>query len=852
MASPAPPPPSSDIHVRFCGVQRILDVEHQPQSPSKPCVFRSFSGNGTTVLRTFLRDPGNQRLKAKSWVYVLSDHKTANQYRLEYILYFHAPGVFRYVDLAKPTEIPMPVGKNDDGLSLLELPQAVAVPDKETRRVLHYCALLSPEPMSHDFVDALDNPTTKEHKLIVAHALVRGSWINDPFTCDFVAATKPKPPNQDEVKALAKDFLEDKDVPKGERILYLINPCSEAIPRILAYNELAQSALALQIQNGQNPRYVLVKRIQAIIAGDENLRGMVPKLGFDLQEFENPVGALWFQAEEECRRLLRWCGYGFTAEGWTWLSGGFNRDQITFDATQSWPPKPYEKELRPEQKIKSNWLSGMMYEARYGSDQWKKAVGAVRNLFISRLDQTKSGREFLKMVTDQCLGEAELKPIEEDGLIGALAATMKPADFVLQGWDGLLQNLLPWWYMRKGNMTFASLADFVKSKSGIDINVKEAVADRAKVDGLKAKYRAEYETRLQKAKKLVPAGKGSNEVFETDASKAIVKAAKVGQALARAATFWEKFGEAKKKGDHKAVMEAMSSGLNALELTFDLMPKPWEKLGEAVERTTQYSYKVTSQAGVRVAKLKFLGSIASGIDLVLALEDLGNSRGAGTGLGYALNAVGAAFGLIGALAAETGIGVGLALVGMVLQWVGAYVVEHMDELNVYLRTSPWGKDTGPKVTFKGNPATEVTSLMEKLDEILYGFGEPKVRLEFDKQTGAQQFLVDVSPPRATPLLPADAVFLADMDISNEYTREKCGSHAHWEMTTPYLTSLSPWTVLGGALTKEQAAGFSFHLSGRFVLRLSKDGSRVVQRGLSYSTAGTPDYANRPSGTGGSL
>jgi hypothetical protein len=255
---------------------------------------------------------------------------------------------------------------------------------------------------------------------------------------------------------------------------------------------------------------------------------------------------------------------------------------------------------------------------------------------------------------------------------------------------------------------------------------------------------------------------------------------------------------------------------------------------------------------VRVAKLKFLGSIASGIDLVLALEDLAGSRGGGTGLGYALNAVGAAFGLIGTLAAETGIGVGLALVGMVLQWVGAYVVEHMDELNVYLRTSPWGKDTGPKVTFKGDPATEVTSLMEKLDEILYGFDQPNVRLELDKQTGAQQFLVDVSPPRATPLLPGDAVFLADMDITNEYTREKCGSHAHWEMTTPYLTSLSPWTVLGGALTKEQAAGFSFHLSGRFVLRLSKDGSRVVQRGLSYSTAGTPDYANRPGGTGGSL
>jgi hypothetical protein len=189
---------------------------------------------------------------------------------------------------------------------------------------------------------------------------------------------------------------------------------------------------------------------------------------------------------------------------------------------------------------------------------------------------------------------------------------------------------------------------------------------------------------------------------------------------------------------------------------------------------------------------------------------------------------------------------------MVLQWVGAYAVEHMDELNVYLRTSPWGRDTGPKVTFKSDPATEVTSLMEKLDEILYGFGQPTVRLEFDKETGAQQFLVDVGPPRATPLLPADAVFLADMDISNEYTHENCGRHAHWEMTTPYLTSLSPWTVYAGAMTKEQAAGYSFHLSGRFVLRLSKDGSRVVQKGLSYSTAGTPDYANRPGGAGGSL
>jgi hypothetical protein len=799
--------------------------------PPMPLVYRSYSVSGmNTVLRTFVREPEHQQLRPGAWVYVLSDHETAGQYRLLYILHFHELGKFRKVDASQPGVVPT----SGQDYSRLTLEQLVV------KRTIRACALLSPHALPAEVVTAMSKPSGDEHNRLLAHALARASWVNDPFTCDFVTGTKPTPPTPKQVQK----YVDGKpsEVDQGERILYLVNPFVEASQRIAAYNEAVEKAVAAQMEAGRNKRYILAKRIQAVVMSDPKRVELVkPKLERDIEHFEGPIDELWERARLRGEDVLRWCGYASTPAGREWFGESYDDGKITFCA-KSAKPDIYESELQPAQKVKASWLSAAMVEASHGSPEVKEMVGALRAMFYSRLDQTKAGRDFLKKQTERCLGEEASEAGKDDGLLGSLAATMKPADFVMQGWDGVLQNLLPWWYMKKGEMTFATLADFIQHKTGVNIRSPEVMEERATVTKLKQTHRAEYDARLKGAKRLIPRDKRTTEAFESRGGKV----AKVGQLLARTATFWEKIGEAKKKKDTRAAAEAMSGGLNALELGLDLMPKPSRWFKDRIENLTQRPYLVRGESSVRIAKLKSLGSIASGIDLVLALQDLGRSQGTGAGIGYGLNALGAAAGLIGAIAAETGVGVAVALLGMALQAAGDWVIEHTEELNLFLRKSPWGIDKGGSIACSEEQSQQ---LMGTLDYIVYGYSW-KVRREFDRSIGLQQFYVDVQPARGTQFLPLEAVLVADLDLVNEYNPAQ-REHAHADLEAKLLASAETWTVYAAGLTESEAQG-TFHLSGRLTLKLDKQGNRTVQAGVSWSSAGNPDYAWRPAGSGGSL
>jgi hypothetical protein len=139
--------------------------------------------------------------------------------------------------------------------------------------------------------------------------------------------------------------------------------------------------------------------------------------------------------------------------------------------------------------------------------------------------------------------------------------------------------------------------------------------------------------------------------------------------------------------------------------------------------------------------------------------------------------------------------------------------------------------------------------MGTLDYILYGFAW-KVRQEFDKSIGLHQFYVDVQPSRGTGLLPPEAVLIADLDLVSEYNSAQ-REHAHADLEAKFLRSAETWTIYAASLTELEMTG-SFHLGGRLTLKLDKEGARTVQAGVSWSSAGTPDYAQRRDGTGGSL
>jgi hypothetical protein len=619
----------------------------------------------------------------------------------------------------------------------------------------------------------------------------------------------------------------------------LVNPFSEAIRRADAYQRAVDAAIKAQMEAGSNRRYVLAKRIEAVVMQDEKRKELVePRLSQDIDKIERPISVLWMRAEDRAADLLRWCGYAYQPLGWTWFSGSLQLDQVTFGVISSnGKTVAWQKELAPEQKESANWLSAAIWEAQDGSEERDEMLGSLAAGIYDRLDHTEAGRTFLQRQTDRCLGTEAIKPGRDDGLLGALIAAKKPLNAGVKVWGGVLKNLLPWWYMRKEKMTFSTLADFIQHKTGTDIRSQEIKADRQRVSELKQTHRQEFDARRQKAKRFIPKQKKPTDVFKSSA----YNAAKAGLALAKLATFWETLGEAKKKKDPWSRMAMLSSGLSAAEAVGELMPK-WTRLKDVVDKLTLRSYTIRTDKYVGYAKFKFLGTIAGGLDVVLAIHSIATAHGSGATTGYSLRALGAALGMVGSIGAETGIGIGVALVGLALQTTGDWVISYTEALNAYLRRSPWG--SSPKAD------TNIDSLMQEFDRILYDYTWD-VSTKASSDEGVVRVFLEVKPLRALGLIPSEAQLEANLMLVRE-TRPPQTFTAAAVLDAEFLSSAQTWAILLAELPWADAAG-SIQLKGSLSLKLDRPGQRHVDASVDKLTAvyegrqATPPKAERADG-----
>jgi hypothetical protein len=841
------------VHVRFCEIPRIYDlffgpgvhgqqrrmvdrggpkqIEHLDRvdlgiwdeagndiranfpeiPPPMKGVYRSFSvSQMTTVLRTFARDPNSQPVKAGAYVYVLSDTEEKGKLRLVHILYFHRDGEYRQVKLDQPDTVSdkLPVEKE------LLLEQIVL--DRRVRN----CALLSPFALPPAVVKALKDPSSDDEKVLHANALARSSWLDDPFTCDIGTGTRAAPPTPEQVQKYAKDKVTELDL--GERVLYLVNPFTEAIRRADAYQRAVDAAIKAQMEAGSNRRYVLAKRIEAVVMQDEKRKELVePRLSQDIDKIERPISVLWMRAEDRAADLLRWCGYAYQPLGWTWFSGSLQLDQVTFGVISSTGKTvAWQKELAPEQKESANWLSAAIWEARDGSEEQDDMLGALATGIYDRLDHTEVGRKFLQRQTDRCLGTEAIKPGKDDGLLGALIAAKKPLNAGVKAWGGVLKNLLPWWYMRKGELTFSTLADFIKDKTGTDIRSQEIKADRQRVSELKQTHRQEFDARRQKAKRFIPKGKNPTSAFKSSAANA----AKAGLALAKLASLWETIGEARKKKNPWSVVAVVSGLLSTGEAIADVVPE-WTSFKKVADKLTFRSYTIRSEKYVGYAKFKFLGTVAGALDTVLALRSVANAHGSGATAGYSLKALGAAVGMVGSVAAETGIGLGVALLGLALQATGDWVISYTEALNVYLRTSLWGPSP------KGD--VDIDSLMQEFDRILYDFTW-EVGTKAASSEGVVRVFLDVKPVRWLGLIPSEAQLEANLTLVRE-TRPPQTYATSAVLDAEFLSSSQTWAILLAELPWAEAAG-SIQLKGALSLKLDRPGLRHVDAAVDKLTA----------------
>jgi hypothetical protein len=842
------------VHVRFCEIPRIYDlffgpgvhgqqrrvvdrggpkqIEHLDRAdlgvwdeagndvgsnfseipPPMKGVYRSFSvSQMNTVLRTFVREPDRQPVKAGAYVYVLSDTEVKGKLRLVHILYFHRDGEYRQVKLDQPDTVSdkQPVEKE------LLLEQIVL--DRRVRN----CALLSPFALPTDVVKALKDPASDDDKLLHANALARSSWLDDPFTCDIGTGARAAPPTPEQVQRYAKDKVPELDL--GERALYLVNPFSEAIRRADAYQRAVDAAIRAQMEAGSNRRYVLAKRIEAVVMQDEKRKELVePKLSQDIDKIERPISALWLRAEDRAADLLRWCGYAYEPLGWTWFSGSLQLDQVTFGVTSSiGKAVAWQKELAPEQKESANWLSAAIWEARDGSEERDDMLGSLAAGIYDRLDHTEVGRKFLQRQTDRCLGTEAIKPGRDDGLMGVLLAAKKPLNVGVKAWGGMLKNILPWWYMRKGEMTFASFADFIKDKTGEDIRSPEIKADRQRLRELKQTHREEYDSRAKKAKRFIPKGRKPTDVFKSSAANA----AKAGLALAKLATLWETIGEVRKKNDVWSWTAMVSSALSAAETVGEVVPERMRRLKNLADNLTFRSYTIHTDKYVGYAKFKFLGTIAGVLDTVLAIRSAAIAHGSGATAGYSLRALGAALGMVGSVGAETGVGLGVALLGLALQATGDWVISYTEALNVYLRRSPWGTSTEAE--------TNIDSLMQEFDRILYDYTwDVSTKAASDK--GIVRVFLDVKPVRWLGLISSETRLEGHLTLVRE-TRPPQTYTTSAVLDAEFLSGSQIWAILLAELPWAEAAG-SIQLKGALSLKLDHQGLRHVDAAVDKLTA----------------
>jgi len=386
--------------------------------------------------------------------------------------------------------------------------------------------------------------------------------------------------------------------------------------------------------------------------------------------------------------------------------------------------------------------------------------------------------------------------------------------------------------MKKGELAFGSLADFIKHKAGVDIRTPEIMADRAKLANLKRLHRQQFNEQ-RSAKELIAEGKRPTEVRESR----IQKASKIGQGIARASVFWEKLAAFKKDPHGRTAMESMSALLNASEVGIDLLPRQAKNIKEVFETLTQRKFTLGPHTGLRYAKFKLLGSVASGIDIVLGIQDLANAHGTGATVGYSLSLVGAVAGLVGAVASETGVGVIVGLAGFGLQIAGEWIVEHTEELSVYLRESPWGKaSTVKSVNEISLSAAEIAKLSGDLDWVLFRY-EWTPKFMPQGTNGPHYMFVEVKPSRGSLFLPPEASLEVDFMLALEGLPPQ-----HYPVKRSVdgasLATSDSWLINAGIVNGPEAFN-GLHLSGRLSLKLDTSGFRHLDAVVAWTNAPSP-------------
>jgi hypothetical protein len=794
---------------------RVIKSFDQVKLPApRSGIYRSYWVSGLPhVLRTFVRGPSCEPPRQGAWVYVLSDQHARGEFRLVHILHYRDHGKYTQRDLDAP-ERDLEEQPEDALLCLWEVNLGTPVRN---------CAFLSPIPLPAAAIKALREPSSDKEKTLLANVLRRASWLNDPFVCDIARGSNSYVPAEKQAEEAAKDGA----TPVGERVLYLLNPFHEAEARIDAFQDSIHAALEAQQKAAEDPRYLFAKRVQAASTGNERLASLVqPTLDKELAEVEDPISYYSSVAEERAADLLRWCGYPYEPSGWTWFDGGIAHHTWKVDARPdgSYTARALTYEMAPQQTGLANALSAAMLEAHGLSDEWKEAIDDVRDRAHSDLDQTEVGRKFLSTQVARILEKEPIRPGSDDGLLGVLwvKGEKNVLNLARRGWSGVFQNLLPSLYLAQGKATFKWLEGFIKHRTGDDLLnlgvvdgrvLRTVTAEEAELAArLRAKHGPEYDTVRARAQHLF--NDKPKDLYQRQHQMGKI-AAQPWIILFQLTLFFESLDEHAKHPSAWNKVAIASNFLSIVDTTADLtLEFLKEKRLRILRKLTlrDYTLRVPGMnAYVGYARLRFIGTLASALDLVLAIRATTSERYPGVRAGRVLRAVGAAAAMVGGITAETGVGVIFALVGLGLQFAGDIIAYLYEPLRVFLLKTPWGRD-GTKDPTKA----QLLELNRELDMLLYSYSW-EVRTEPAMSEGLVRIFLDVTPTRGSMLLPREATLDVNLALTHETRPPKTASIAT-SIGYGSLCQSEVWAILLAEIAWAEAA-HSYQVLGTLSLRL---------------------------------
>jgi hypothetical protein len=629
------------------------------------------------------------------YVYVwMADAKDGSGLQLAHELYF-AGGQFQFIDANSQDRSPKGSTHETLILDLISFTNG------------------KPQQRFYFFLLARFQIPSKRLEEIKKDVPTRAMRLFDEFYTYIVRDPVKKKP-----EPIGKIQREKKDLPvKLSFLVNLIDPFREALSRNERYKNSLHRWQEAQGKMGNDPAYLLAKRIESLTERDDSLKD---NLAYSFRDYLNG-------AEEESRRRY-FVTLSMANELIRWIGRKEKREAFNFKGKSSDTWFHNGKDMTPssEDKGEEKWHN-LYYQAcldyKDAADEICSKVADLHGEIMDQLEQSANGEAWLEELVSKGV-EGKLPELESGLTEFFFESGRKGSEFSQQVSSRLLRVLGPSWVAHYRGNSLKNLNDWVKSKFGAELKEVEA-GFTAKKWG---RVRAKQERDLGRARKRVVTKLDSSSWASVTRKGLYLRA---GIEVVNFCYALEKVRE--HRDDPWAYLECLGSALDTYTAVHEVGQKIeyFREIGEVAE------------AGSWAKRFIKVGVCSALIDVITGAHDMYESDSVSAMVANGMRTAGAGLVIGGEAAEEHPVGWIATIVGVALESGGSYLRAETRAACVFLRHCRWGKGASTfdsvvarvsdenSYWYKGKLAALAADVKQQhkcLDELIYNY-EPEMEFE---------------------------------------------------------------------------------------------------------------------------